>query len=100
MEIYYDPTDGVLMAQNPQGGWEVVKTNAQLDPQRIALDAKGFMYIAGLDGIAHVVKDFDENPISLKGPEGLEGQQGPAGKSGTKFIVPTNEFIDGRINLM
>jgi hypothetical protein len=61
MEIYYDPTDGVLMAQNPQGGWEVVKTNAQLDPQRIALDAKGFMYIAGLDGVAHVVKDFDEN---------------------------------------
>ena len=97
MEIYYDPTDGVLMAQNPQGGWEVVKTNAQLDPQRIALDAKGFMYIAGLDGVAHVVKDFDENPISLKGPEGLEG---PAGKPGTKFIVPTNEFIDGRINLM
>lgn len=97
MEIYYDPTDGVLMAQNHQGEWDVVKTNAQLDPQRIALDAKGFMYIAGLDGVAHVVKDFDENPISLKGPEGLEG---PAGKPGTKFIVPTNEFIDGRINLM
>ena len=50
MEIYYDPTDGVLMAQNPQGEWDVVKTNAQLDPQRIALDAEGFLYIADTGG--------------------------------------------------
>lgn len=81
MEIYYDPTDGVLMAQNSQGEWDVVKTNAQLDPQRIALDAEGFMYIAGLDGEPRSITDFNGNPISLIGPRGKDGENGQAGVS-------------------
>lgn len=85
MEIYYDPTDGVLMAQNSQGEWGVVKTNAQLDPQRIALDAEGFMYIAGLDGKVYIVSGFDGNPISLK------GEPGPAGKDGVSPKVNLSE---------
>ena len=81
MEIYYDPTDRVLMAQNSQGEWGVVKTNAQLDPQRIALDAEGFMYIAGLDGEPHSITDFNGNPISLIGPQGKDGENGQDGIS-------------------
>lgn len=81
MEIYYDPTDGVLMAQNSQGEWDVVKTNAQLDPQRIALDAEGFMYIVGLDGEPRSITDFNGNPISLIGPRGKDGENGQAGVS-------------------
>lgn len=94
MEIYYDPTDGVLMAQNPQGGWEVVKTNAQLDPQRIALDAEGFMYIAGLDGEPRIVTDFNGNPISLMGPSGKDGFQGKDGENGQDGVSPKVNLLD------
>lgn len=94
MEIYYDPTDGVLMAQNHQGEWGVVKTNAQLDPQRIALDAEGFMYIAGLDGEPRIVTDFNGNPISLIGPPGKDGFQGKDGENGQDGISPKVNLLD------
>lgn len=94
MEIYYDPTDGVLMAQNSQGEWDVVKTNAQLDPQRIALDAEGFMYIAGLDGEPRIVTDFNGNPISLMGPSGKDGFQGKDGENGQDGVSPKVNLLD------
>lgn len=94
MEIYYDPTDGVLMAQNSQGEWGVVKTNAQLDPQRIALDAEGFMYIAGLDGEPRIITDFNGNPISLIGPPGKDGFQGKDGENGQDGVSPKVNLLD------
>lgn len=94
MEIYYDPTDGVLMAQNSQGEWDVVKTNAQLDPQRIALDADGFMYMAGLDGEPRIVTDFNGNPISLMGPSGKDGFQGKDGENGQDGVSPKVNLLD------
>lgn len=98
MKIYYDPTDGVLMAQNSQGEWGVVKTNAQLDPQRIALDAEGFMYIAGLDGEPRIITDFNGNPISLIGPPGKDGFQGKDGENGQdgKDGLNGKDGIDGK----
>ena len=94
MEIYYDPTDGVLLAQNSQGEWGIVKTNAQLDPQRIALDAEGFMYIAGLNGEPRIITDFNGNPISLIGPPGKDGFQGKDGENGQDGVSPKVNLLD------
>lgn len=95
MEIYYDPTDCVLLAQNAQGKWDVVKTNAQLDPQRIALDPDGFMHIAGLDGESHIVTDLNGHPISLIGHQGKDGENGQDGIDG-KTYIPTVD-LDGTL---
>lgn len=95
MEIYYDPTDCVLLAQNAQGKWDVVKTNAQLDPQRIVLDTDGFMHIAGLDGESRIVTDFNGHPISLIGHQGKDGENGQDGIDGKTFI-PTVD-LDGTL---
>ena len=43
MNIYYDPTDGVLMTPDGNGGYTVVQTNAQLDPSRISLSKEGYL---------------------------------------------------------
>lgn len=84
MEIYYDPTDGVLLSKDRYGELTVVKTNAQLQPQGIKLDQEGYLYIVDLDGKLQVVRNADDLPVSLIGPMGPQGPQGPQGEKGEK----------------
>jgi hypothetical protein len=82
MNIFYDPTDGVLLAQDENCEYEIVKTNAQLDPSRIKMDQEGHITFYGIDGQAYPMKDEYGNLISLKGPKGDPGPAGEAGAQG------------------
>lgn len=81
MNIYYDPTDGVLMAPDNKGGYTVVQTNAQLDSSRISLSKEGYLTLFDFEGNPHTMCDGDNNPISLIGPAGKDGLKGQDGVS-------------------
>lgn len=81
MNIYYDPTDGVLMAPDNRGGYTVVQTNAQLDPSRISLSKEGHLTLFDFEGNPHTMCDENHNPISLMGPSGKDGLKGQDGIS-------------------
>ena len=73
MNIYYDPTDGVLMSPDNKGGYTVVQTNAQLDPSKISLSKEGHLTLFDFEGHPHTMCDENNNPISLIGHPGKDG---------------------------
>lgn len=81
MNIYYDPTDGVLMTPDNKGGYTVVQTNAQLDPSRISLSKEGYLTLFDFEGHPHTMCDENNNPISMIGPPGKDGVNGQDGMS-------------------
>ena len=81
MNIYYDPTDGVLMAPDNKGGYTVVQTNAQLDPSKISLSKEGYLTLFDFEGNPRTMCDENSNPISLIGHPGKDGVNGQNGIS-------------------
>jgi hypothetical protein len=74
MNIYYDPTDGVLLAPDGNGGYtRVVQTNAQLDPSRLSLSEDGYLTLLDFEGNPHTMCNEEGVPISLLGPAGAPG---------------------------
>lgn len=70
MNLFYDPTDGVLVAPNENGGYTVVQTNAQLDPSRLSLSEEGYLTLFDFEGNPHTMCNKNGDPISLKGEPG------------------------------
>lgn len=91
MNIYYDPTDGVLMTPDGNGGYTVVQTNAQLDPSRISLSKEGYLTLLDFEGISHTMCDENNVPISLMGPQGPKGDRGPQGVAGA---IISSEYLN------
>lgn len=91
MNIYYDPTDGVLMTPDGNGGYTVVQTSAQLDPSRISLSKKGYLTLLDFEGIPHTMCDENDVPISLMGPQGPKGDRGPQGEAGA---IISSEYLN------
>jgi hypothetical protein len=94
MELYFDADNGALLYKTKEGYYEIVKTNAQLDPSHVRLDEEGYLYLKSyIDDSEHVMSDTFGNPISLRGikgdkgdsgPQGIQGQQGDKGDKGEK----------------
>ena len=91
MNIYYDPTDGVLMTPDGNGGYTVVQTNAQLDPSRISLSKEGYLTLLDFEGVPHIMCDENNIPISLMGPQGPKGDRGPQGAAGA---IISSEYLN------
>jgi hypothetical protein len=76
MELYFDVNNGALLSKTPTGEYQIVKTNAQLDPSHIRLDKDGFLYLRNyVDDTEYPMTDRGVM-VSLKGPKGDKGDPG------------------------
>lgn len=107
MELYFDADNGALLYKTKEGYYEIVKTNAQLDPTHVRIDETGYLYLKSyVDDSESQMMDVHGNPISLKGPagdkgdkgdkgdQGLPGEQGLKGDSGPAGFTPTFDITD------
>lgn len=104
MELYFDADNGALLYKTKEGYYEIVKTNAQLDPTHVRIDESGHLYLKSyVDDSENPMMDAEGNLISLKGPagdkgdkgdKGLPGEQGLKGDSGINGFTPTFDITD------
>lgn len=85
MELYFDADNGALLYKTKEGCYEIVKTNAQLDPSHLRMDEEGHLYLKSYtDDSEHAMVDVSGAKISLKGPAGEKGEKGDRGEKGDK----------------
>lgn len=87
MELYFDADNGALLYKTKEGYYEIVKTNAQLDPSHLRMDEEGHLYLKSYtDDSEHAMVDVSGAKISLKGPAGEKGEKGDRGEKGDQGI--------------
>lgn len=80
-KIYYDSKDGFLWGEDAQGNIETVKTDAcVLMPENVRVDEDGHIIVQDLHGTTQMLRDPNDQIVSIKGPAGRDGRNGKDGR--------------------
>lgn len=80
-KIYYDSKDGFLWGEDAQGNIETVKTDAcVLMPENVRVDQDGHIIVRDLHGEDQMLRDLNDQIVSIKGPDGRDGRDGKDGR--------------------
>lgn len=89
--VYLDYTDGILYTRSSDNTINIVRTNAQLDPDRIRIDEDGYLYLTDFQGQEHQLE------FSLKGPKGLTIKGTISSVDELDDLLPTAQINDAYI---